>query len=191
MEITISLSPEEEVLLSERASASGEDVPGYVHRLIGRHVRSAGTLAAILEPVRREFADSGMSEDDLDSLVEEAREEICAGSTPPPAFVMSPRAVFDCMELVQAVASERGPAFACFQLAREGKIELYVSPAILAEIAEVLGRPSSQEAPFLDARASSGVPGRRPGLRHPHPRGCRPIPISPRSERRALSSTWP
>ena len=48
MEITISLSPEEEVLLSERASASGEDVAGYVHRLIGRHVCSAGTLAAIL-----------------------------------------------------------------------------------------------------------------------------------------------
>ncbi len=57
-----------------RASASGEDVAGYIHRLIERHLRGSGVLAELLAPLRREFADSGMSEDELDSLVEEARE---------------------------------------------------------------------------------------------------------------------
>ena len=76
MDITISLPPEEEKQLLERASASGEDVTAYIYRLLKRHVKGPVALAALLEPVRREFADSGMSEDELDSLVEEAREEI-------------------------------------------------------------------------------------------------------------------
>lgn len=76
MDITISLSPEEEKLLLERASASGEDVAAYIYRVLRRHVGGPFALAALLEPVRREFAESGMSEDELDTLVEEAREEI-------------------------------------------------------------------------------------------------------------------
>jgi len=52
-----------------------------------------------------------------------------------------PRAVFDCMVFVQALASDSGPAFACLQLVRDGKVELCVSPAILAEIRDVLARP--------------------------------------------------
>jgi putative PIN family toxin of toxin-antitoxin system len=45
------------------------------------------------------------------------------------------------MVFVQALASDQGPAFACFQLARDGKIALCVSPEILAEVADVLARP--------------------------------------------------
>ena len=85
MNIAISLSPEEEKTLLERASDSGEDVSGYIHRLIERHVRGPGALAALLEPVRREFADSGMGEDELDSLVEEAREEVWRENHPDPS----------------------------------------------------------------------------------------------------------
>ena len=58
---------------------------------------------------------------------------------------MTPRADFDCMVFVQALASDRGPAFACSQLVREGKVELCVSPAILAEVGDVLARPKLRE----------------------------------------------
>lgn len=54
---------------------------------------------------------------------------------------MSVRAVFDCMIFVQAVTNAAGPASALFQLVDDGQITLYLSPAILAEVREVLGRP--------------------------------------------------
>jgi predicted nucleic acid-binding protein len=54
---------------------------------------------------------------------------------------MSIRAVFDCMIFVQAVTNEARPAFALFQLVDDGKLTLYLSPDILAEIRDVLGRP--------------------------------------------------
>ena len=54
---------------------------------------------------------------------------------------MSVRAVFDCMLFLQAATHEAGPAFACFQLVDEGRLTLCLSPAILAEVRDVLGRP--------------------------------------------------
>lgn len=57
---------------------------------------------------------------------------------------MTPRAVFDCMVFVQALASAQGPAWACYQLVRDGQLTLCVSPAVLAEIHEVLNRPKLQ-----------------------------------------------
>jgi hypothetical protein len=76
MTITITLSPDEEKRLLERASLSGQDVEGYIHRLIERHIKASDTLAALLAPVRQQFAESGMSEDELDAIVEEAREDV-------------------------------------------------------------------------------------------------------------------
>jgi hypothetical protein len=76
MTITIRLTPEEEKTLQERASLSGQGVADYVHRVIARHIHSPSNLADILAPIRRQFAESGMSEDELDAIVEEAREEI-------------------------------------------------------------------------------------------------------------------
>jgi predicted nucleic acid-binding protein len=55
---------------------------------------------------------------------------------------MSVRAVFDCMLFLQAATNEAGPAFACFQLVEAGEVSLYVSPEILAEVRDVLNRPS-------------------------------------------------
>ena len=54
---------------------------------------------------------------------------------------MSIGVVFDCMLFLQAVTNDAGPAFACFQLVLDDVLTLYVSPVILAEVRDVLGRP--------------------------------------------------
>jgi putative PIN family toxin of toxin-antitoxin system len=54
---------------------------------------------------------------------------------------MAIRAVFDCTLFLQAVTSERGPAFKCFQLVEAGRITLFLSPSVLAEVRDVLSRP--------------------------------------------------
>lgn len=75
MTITISLSPEQERLLAERAAQAGQEVVSYVHHLIDRDL-DANKLDEILAPVRRDFEQSGMTDDDLAALVEEVREDI-------------------------------------------------------------------------------------------------------------------
>ena len=53
---------------------------------------------------------------------------------------MTPGAVFDCMVFVQALASAKGPACASYELVRQGKLTLFVSPEVIAEARDVLGR---------------------------------------------------
>ncbi len=100
MTITLTLSPEMESKLLEHARACGQDVVTFVHGLIekelqGRSTRDANgtevvpppspksappqmgkTLDEILEPIRQGFAESGMTEEELEHLFEEAREEV-------------------------------------------------------------------------------------------------------------------
>ena len=52
-----------------------------------------------------------------------------------------PRVVFDCMIFLQAAARRTSPSGACLALAEQGLLELYVSPAILAEVQDVISRP--------------------------------------------------
>ncbi len=51
------------------------------------------------------------------------------------------RVVFDCNVFLQALANPTGPAGACFQEARIGNIQLFVSPDVLKELSEVAARP--------------------------------------------------
>ncbi len=53
-------------------------------------------------------------------------------------------AVFDCMVFLQAATNDRGPAFACLSLVESGQVALFVSPAILAEVRDVLTRAKIQ-----------------------------------------------
>ncbi len=53
----------------------------------------------------------------------------------------SMRVVFDCNTLLQALGSPGGPAGRCVQLAIDGKVDLFVSPAVLEELREVASRP--------------------------------------------------
>jgi uncharacterized protein len=54
---------------------------------------------------------------------------------------MMPTAVFDCMVFVQTLANAKGPACACYELVRGGRLTLYVSSDIVAEVGDVLSRP--------------------------------------------------
>jgi putative PIN family toxin of toxin-antitoxin system len=55
-----------------------------------------------------------------------------------------PGAVFDCVVLLQAAISRKGPAYACKALLDAGRVRVFVSPDVLAEITEVLNRPELQ-----------------------------------------------
>jgi predicted transcriptional regulator len=75
MSITITLPPDMERKLAERAERSGQDVETLARQLIERGVTAEATLDEILAPFRRQVAESGISDDDLAGLFEEARAE--------------------------------------------------------------------------------------------------------------------
>jgi putative PIN family toxin of toxin-antitoxin system len=52
-----------------------------------------------------------------------------------------PGVVFDCVVLLQAAISNKGPAFACKELVDAGKVVAFLSPEVLAELNDVLNRP--------------------------------------------------
>jgi len=78
MILTIELNPETEAKLKDRAVALGFEVDDYVESLIEKDLDKSKTLDEIFAPVRREFEESGMSEDELDDLIYQARREVYA-----------------------------------------------------------------------------------------------------------------
>lgn len=77
MELKITVSKQATADLEQRARERGcSDVNKYVEQLIAADLLAAKSFDEILAPIRRTFQESGMSEDDLDALFEEAREEV-------------------------------------------------------------------------------------------------------------------
>jgi putative PIN family toxin of toxin-antitoxin system len=56
-----------------------------------------------------------------------------------------PRVVFDCVVLLQAAIRSKGPAFACKELLDAGRVEVFLSAEILAEVTDVLNRPELRQ----------------------------------------------
>ena len=74
--IEISGLPESVVKsLGERAKEVGTTTPDYVRYLIEKDISSPISLRVLYAPVREQIKTSGISEDDLDTLLEEARAE--------------------------------------------------------------------------------------------------------------------
>jgi putative PIN family toxin of toxin-antitoxin system len=64
------------------------------------------------------------------------------------------RAVFDCMVFLQAASRSTGPAAALLQAVRDGRLELVISPEVVAEVRDVLTRPRTlQRFPTLTEEA--------------------------------------
>lgn len=74
MAIAISLAPETEEKLRARASESGMDVSVLAGRFIEKEIQRP-RLSEILAPFRRQVRESGVSDEALTSLFEEARQE--------------------------------------------------------------------------------------------------------------------
>jgi hypothetical protein len=86
MTVTITLTAETEEKLRQRAAESGQTLEEFLQQLVEREARgsngtpeaappTARTLDDILAPVRKGFEDSGLTEEELTGLFEEAREE--------------------------------------------------------------------------------------------------------------------
>ncbi len=73
MVLRLQLSEALEKKLLDRARASGEEAEHYAHRLLEREL-TAPSLDEVLAPFRKQVEDSGISDDELDELVEQARE---------------------------------------------------------------------------------------------------------------------
>ena len=77
MELTIKVPDEAKSALEQRAGERGcSDVTKYVERLISADLLATKSFDKILAPICKTFQESSTSEDELDSLFEEAREEV-------------------------------------------------------------------------------------------------------------------
>ena len=72
MVLNLSISPEAEASLKAKADAAGLDIATYASRTLER-VASRPSLDEVLKPLRAEFDESGMSEDELTEFLEEVK----------------------------------------------------------------------------------------------------------------------
>ncbi len=70
--LTIDLTPDVKTALDHKAK--GKDIKQYVQNLVQKQALRP-TLKEALAPVRQEFAESGMSEDELDVFMNSVREK--------------------------------------------------------------------------------------------------------------------
>ena len=77
MELVITVPEEAKDALEQSARERGcHDVTTYVERLITTDLLAVRSFDDILAPIRQTFQASGMSEDEVEALFEEAREEV-------------------------------------------------------------------------------------------------------------------
>lgn len=76
MTISLTLSPDQEKRLRERATAAGQELSVYVSRLLERFAEPLTPMEEISAPVYRQFVESGMTDDELGDLLERAKHEM-------------------------------------------------------------------------------------------------------------------
>lgn len=76
MSMTLTLPAPLERRLLDRAAADGKSADILAFELLDASLRKERTFAEICEPIRRDFEASGMTEEELDDLIEEARQEV-------------------------------------------------------------------------------------------------------------------
>ena len=73
MVLSISISADAEARLKAKADLAGVDLSTYVAALVEHNARHPMSLAEISGPVADDFEKSGMTEDELGDLLEEAK----------------------------------------------------------------------------------------------------------------------
>lgn len=76
--MSIVLKPETESLLINHAAEKGYNIDDYIKKLVEEDSNKMRTLNEIFAPVRQEFKEKGMTEDELDDLIYQARREVYA-----------------------------------------------------------------------------------------------------------------
>jgi len=74
MTLSIEIPPQTEARLRQQAEASGQDVRSYVSQLIERYATKS-SLDEVLAPLRKEFADSGIGDEELVEDITRAQSE--------------------------------------------------------------------------------------------------------------------
>jgi len=74
MTLSISLSPAAEAKLRQKAAANGQPLDVCATTVL-EQAATALSIDEILAPVRKQVADSGMSDSKLDAFIEDVREE--------------------------------------------------------------------------------------------------------------------
>jgi hypothetical protein len=72
MTLMITIPPEAEARLNEMARATGADLSAYVSKLVEQAAARA-TLDELLAPLRRQFAESGVSDEELTEQITAAQ----------------------------------------------------------------------------------------------------------------------
>jgi hypothetical protein len=76
MAITVELTAEQEAELAEEAARRRVTPAEYARQLIEEGMRPRQSLAEFLAPFRRQVEASGLTDEELDDLIENAREEV-------------------------------------------------------------------------------------------------------------------
>jgi hypothetical protein len=78
MVLSLSISNQAEAILKAKASAAGVDLPTYVSGLIEQSARAPLSIQEISGPVADDFAKTGMTEDELSDVLEDAKHQMRA-----------------------------------------------------------------------------------------------------------------
>ena len=78
MTLNVTLTPEKEQRLRERAAAAGKDVSAYVSQFVEKFADPPTPLEQISGPIYQAFLESGMTDDELGDLLEKAKHEMRA-----------------------------------------------------------------------------------------------------------------
>ena len=76
MTLNLPLSPDLETKLRQRAAATGKDVTAYVLEAVEEKLKVPDCLAELLGPIHAATKGTGMTEDHIDTLIEETRDEV-------------------------------------------------------------------------------------------------------------------
>lgn len=74
MTLSISLSAQTEAKLREKAASSGQPLDVYASHLL-ELAATKPTVDEVLAPFRKQVADSGMNDEELDQFLEDVREK--------------------------------------------------------------------------------------------------------------------
>ncbi|HEY3243833.1 MAG TPA: hypothetical protein VGM03_10825 [Phycisphaerae bacterium] len=75
LSLKVRLSKQAEAKLAERAAASGQRVGEYASHIL-EHAAASRSIDEILAPFRRQVAESGMSDEELEQLFEQLRDQV-------------------------------------------------------------------------------------------------------------------